>query len=165
MNARWWAGRTRQFTRYVAGRVSAAEREELRSWLTPPQLGLFDRMHRADRRHGLDVVAALKAAGHDDRDLLIAGLLHDSGKGRSLHVWHRIGWSVSEHYGAGVRQTLERLPTFQTAFATLAAHAEVSATLARDAGCSGRTVDLIRHQAEPVDEELGVALQLADEAS
>lgn len=165
MSIRWWGGRTRQFTRYMTGRVSAPERDGLRSWLTPPQLQLYDNMHRADRRHGLDVVAALKAAGHDDPDLLIAGLLHDSGKGRSLHVWHRIGWSLSEHYGAVARRTLERLPTFRAAFATLAAHAEVSAKLARDAGCSERTVDLIRHQAEPVDEELGVALQLADEAS
>jgi hypothetical protein len=165
MSARWWTGRTRQFMRYVTGRISAAERDGLTAWLTTPQLELFDSMHRADRRHGLDVVAALKAAGHDDPDLLVAGLLHDCGKGRSLHVWHRIGWSLSEHYGDGVRRTLEKLPTFRTAFATLAAHAGVSATLAREAGCTERTVDLIRHQAEPVDAELGVALQLADEAS
>ncbi len=161
----WWAGHTRQFVRYVTGRVTPSERVALAGWLTAAQLELFDRMHRADRRHGLDVVAALRRAGHSDADLLIAGLLHDCGKGLDLRVWHRIGWSLSERYGEGVRGAIVRLPTFQRAFATLAAHAERSAELALAAGCSERAADLIRHQAEPTDQELGVALRLADEAS
>ena len=165
MSARWWAGRVRQFVRYLTGRVSRSERAQLRAWLTPAQLDLFDEMHSADKRHGLDVVQALRSAGHSDPDLLIAGLLHDSGKARSLRLWHRIGWSVSEHYDGRVRSTARRLPTFTTAFATLAAHAERSAELALAAGCSPRAADLIRHQAEPTDQELGVALRLADEAS
>lgn len=161
----WWAGRTRQFVRYVTGRVSVAERHQLAAWLSPGQLELFGRMHRADQRHGLDVVAALRRAGHTDGDLLIAGLLHDSGKGRDLRVWHRIGWSLGERYGEGVRAMALRLPTFRTAFATLAVHAERSADLALAAGCSAVAADLIRHQAEPTDPDLGVALRLADEAS
>ena len=36
---------------------------------------------RADQRHGLDVVAALRADGHDAPDLLLAGLFHDASKG------------------------------------------------------------------------------------
>jgi hypothetical protein len=165
MGLRWWGGRMRQFLRYITGRVSRAEHDGLRTWLTESQLELFDEMHRADRRHGLDVVAALRRAGHDDPDLLVAGLLHDCGKGRSLHVWHRIGWSLSEHYGERVRHMQLRLPTFKAAFATLEAHADKSAEMAIAAGCSERTAELIRHQAEPQDEELGVALRLADEAS
>jgi hypothetical protein len=165
MNARWWAGRVRQFARYVTGRVTKSERAELGGRLTSAQLELFDRMHRADQRHGLDVVAVLRRAGHADADLLVAGLLHDSGKGRDLHVWHRVGWSLAERYDGWIRRAALRTPTFKTAFATLAAHAERSAELALAAGCSPRTADLIRHQAEPTDEELGVALRLADEAS
>ncbi len=165
MNGRWWASRLRQFVRYVTGRVTKAERERLRTWLTASQLDLFKQMHRADQRHGLDVVQALRRAGHSDPDLLLAGLLHDCGKGRSLRLWHRVGWSLSERYDGWVRRSALRLPTFATAFATLAAHAERSAELARDAGCSPRTADLIRHQAEPTDQELGVALRLADEAN
>ena len=38
-------------------------------------------MHVADRRHGLDVVASLRADGVTDPDVLLAGLLHDAGKG------------------------------------------------------------------------------------
>lgn len=162
---RWWGGRTRQFARYLTGRVSRAERNELTAWLSASQLELFDHMHRADQRHGLDVVVALRRAGHTDSDLLIAGLLHDSGKGRDLRVWHRIGWSLGERYGQHVQAATVRLPTFRTAFATLAAHAERSAELALAAGCSAAAADLIRHQAEPTNLDLGLALRLADEAS
>jgi hypothetical protein len=161
----WWAGRIRQFVRYVTGRVSAVERDALRTWLTAEQVALFDSMHRADRRHGLDVVAKLRRDGHADPDLLLAGLLHDCGKGRSLRLWHRIGWSLGERYGAGVRRGFERLPTFRMAFTVIAEHADVSADMALAAGASERCAELIRHQAAPIDDELGVALQLADEAS
>lgn len=165
MTVHWWAGRIRQFGRYVFGRVSTREREALRSWLTPAQLELFEHMHRADQRHGLDVITALRRAGHSEPDLLIAGLLHDCGKGRRLHVWHRVGWSLSQRYGDRVRRALVRLPTFGKAFFTLEAHADKSAEMALTAGCSPRTADLIRHQDDPTDADLGVALQLADEAS
>ena len=161
---RWWARRVRQFVRYVTGRVTPAERAALSSWLAPAQLDLFERMHRADQRHGLDVVAALRRAGHSDPDLLLAGLLHDAGKGRDLHIWHRVAWALAERH-PGLEPTFLRVPSFGAAFATMADHAERSARLALEAGCSARTADLIRHQAEPSDEELVVALGLADEAS
>ena len=58
-------------------------------------------MHRADQRHGLDVVRALRVAGHDDPDVLVAGLLHDSAKGKEVGLWQRVGWSLADHYGGG----------------------------------------------------------------
>ena len=122
-------------------------------------------MHPADQRHGLDVVAALRADGHAQPDLLLAGLLHDSGKGRGLHVWHRVGWSLGERYGARVEHGLERLPGFRSAFATMRVHAAKSAELAAAAGCSAATVELIRNQAEPTDPVLGRALLVADQAN
>jgi hypothetical protein len=161
----WWSAKLRRFWLYFFGRVSGAERLSLENWLTPAQLRLFDSMHRADQRHGLDVVAVLRAEGHRDPSLLLAGLLHDCGKGTALHVWHRVGWSISERYGRRVEHSLMRLPGFKTGFATMAAHAERSAELALEAGCSAETADLIRHQAEPVDDVLGQALLLADQAN
>jgi len=92
-------------------------------------------------------------------------LLHDSGKGRALHVWHRVGWSLGEGYGPRVERLVLRLPTFKPAFATMAAHAARSAELALEAGCSPQTADLIRHQSAPMDDVLGRALLLADEAN
>ena len=161
----WWAAKIRRLVRYFVGRVGRAERSDLEGWLTPQQLHLFDSMHRADQCHGLDVVAALRADGQTDPDLLLAGLLHDSGKGRRLQVWHRVGWSLGERYGRRVERALLRVPTFRPAFATIAAHASRSAELALEAGCSPATAALIRHQAEPVDEVLGRALLIADQAN
>jgi hypothetical protein len=161
----WWTAKVRRFVRYFIGRVSATERTSLASWLTPQQRELFDSMHRADQRHGLDVVAALRSGGQRDPDLLLAGLLHDSGKGRDLRVWHRVSWSLSERYGRGVERLFLRLPGFRPAFQVMAAHAARSAELALEAGCSPVTAELIRHQAEPRDDVLGKALLIADQAN
>jgi hypothetical protein len=161
----WWAGKVRRFGRYFTGRISARERADLADWLTEAQLSLFEEMHPADQRHGLDVVAALRALGHAQHELLLAGLLHDSGKGRVLHVWHRVAWSLGERYGARTARAFERLPTFRSAFAVMRGHAVRSAELAAAAGCSAATVELIRNQAEPTDPVLGRALLLADQAS
>src|SRR5687767_8882746 len=161
----WWAGKVRRFGRYLTGRVTALERTDLTAWLTPPQLALFDSMHTADQRHGLDVVAALRGEGHTGPELLLAGLLHDCAKGRSLHAWHRIGWSLGERYGARVERVIERVPSFRAAFVTMREHAARSAELAAGAGCSAATVELIRNQAQPTDPVLGRALLLADQAN
>jgi hypothetical protein len=148
----------------MGGRITTLERTDLAVWLTDAQFSLFNSMHRADQRHGLDVVATLRGSGHTEPDLLLAGLLHDCGKGRSLHIWHRVGWSLAEPHRR-IKRVLLLVPTFRPAFATLASHADRSAELALAAGCSERTADLIRHQGEAGDRELGTALFLADEAS
>jgi hypothetical protein len=44
-------------------------------------------------------------------------------------------------------------------------HAETSAALAETAGCSPRTVELIRNQDAPTDPVAGRLLRLADEAN
>jgi hypothetical protein len=163
--AGWWAGRTRQFVRHVAGRVSPAERAALAAWLTPAQLALFDGMHRADQRHGLDVVRALRAAGHDDPDVLLAGLLHDCAKGPSVGLWHRVAWSLGERYGRRVRGLAEHLPGFADALHRLDGHAASSAEMALAVGCSPRVAELIAMQSVASDSELGEALRLADEAN
>src|SRR5215510_1664307 len=76
--ASWWANKDRQFRSHVRARVSTSERDELAAWLTPAQIELYDAMHVADRRHGLDVVATLRADGVTEPDVLVAGLLHDA---------------------------------------------------------------------------------------
>lgn len=161
----WWAGKVRQFGRHLAGRVSSAERTGLAAWLTPAELELFDSMHRADQRHGLDVVRTLREQGLDDPDLLLAGLLHDCAKGRRVGLWHRVAWSLADRYGSRVRAVARRLPGFDEALRTLDEHPERSAELALAAGCGPRTAELIRHQSDPTDEPLAAALRLADHAN
>jgi hypothetical protein len=144
--------------------VAPAERADLVGWLNPAQLNLFDAMPRPDRRHGLDVVAHLRAAGAVDRDLLLAGLLHDCGKGRNVRLPHRVVWSLGQRYGAWIWRLCGRLPTFRAGLAGLRDHSASSAELAARAGCSARTVDLIRNQEWPMDED-GRMLLAADEAN
>jgi hypothetical protein len=161
---RWWAGKVRQFARHVTARVPTSERAGLETWLNPAEARLFDAMHVADRRHGLDVVAALRAMGVGDRDALVAGLIHDAGKGRT-GVWPRVAWSLGQAWGSWVWRIAERFPGMTPAFGRLRDHADVSAGLAQAAGCSPRTVELIRNQESPRDPDFGELLRLADEAN
>lgn len=160
----WWGCKARQFLRHLSARVSAEERGMVAAWTTRAELALFDAMHRADRRHGLDVVAALRRAGVTDRDVLVAGLLHDCAKG-DAGLWPRVAWSLGERFGEWVHALAARLPGWSAAMTRLRDHADLSAELVREAGGSSRTVELIRRQAEAPRDRDGRLLKLADEAS
>ena len=162
----FWGSKVRQFRAHRGARVSDTERADLAAWLSPAQLALFDGMHIADRRHGLDVVATLRGEGASDPELLLAGLLHDAGKGQT-GVWPRVAYSLGQEYGGWIWRVAAVLPGFAAALARLRDHAETSARLAAAAGCSDRTVELIRHQDSPrdADAEAGERLRLADEAN
>jgi hypothetical protein len=144
--------------------VTAAERDGLGAWLTPAELALFDAMHVADRRHGLAVMAHLRAGGAADPDLLVAGLIHDCSKG-DTGVMPRIAYSLGQRYGTWIWRTAGIVPGWSAALGRLIGHEEASAALASAAGCSPATVELIRHQDAPVDPIAGEQLRLADEAS
>ncbi len=144
--------------------MSAADLADLATWLSPAERGLFDAMHVADRRHGLDVVAHLRADGSTDPELLVAGLLHDCAKG-DTGVLPRIAWSLGQRYGSWVWRLAGLLPGWSTTLERLRVHAEASAALAAGAGCSPRIVELIRNQDDPLDPVAGRLLHLADEAS
>lgn len=134
------------------------------AWLTPAQLALFDGMPVSDRRHGLDVAAGLRIAGSTDSDLLLAGLLHDCGKGSRVRLAHRVAWSLGQRYGSWIWAVSGHVPTFRTGLAAMRDHASRSAELAAGAGCTFRTVELIRNQEAPTD-DAGRLLLAADEAN
>ncbi len=163
-SASWWGSRTRQFRAHLRANVSPEERAALAAWISPAQLALFDAMHVADRRHGLEVVASLRAEGADEPDLLIAGLLHDAGKG-DTGIWPRVAYTLGTRYGSWVWWIAAVVPGFRGALERLRTHAETSAVLAAGAGCSARSVELIRNQDAPLDAEFGQLLRLADEAN
>jgi hypothetical protein len=160
----WWGSRARQFRAHLRASVTPGERAALEPWITPAQLTLFDTMHVADRRHGLDVVASLRAEGVVEPDLLVAGLLHDAAKG-DTGIWPRVAYTLGGRYGTWIWRVAALIPGFGPALDRLRAHAEASAVLAAAAGCSARTVELIRHQDAPNDPEFGELLRLADEAN
>jgi hypothetical protein len=143
--------------------VSAAERAEVAALLSPRELALFEAMPRADRRHGLDVAAALRRAGHgEDRELILAGILHDAGKGPAVRLWHRVAWSLGQRYGRWVVKGAAIVPGAREVFERLDQHAKLSAELARGAGAPARTVALIEALGDPED-PAARALHLADE--
>jgi hypothetical protein len=144
--------------------VTPRERLALAAWLRPAELALFDAMHVADRRHGLDTVSALRRAGVTDRDILAAGLLHDCAKG-DTGAGPRVAWSLGEITGPWVVRLAARVPGWGPALGRLERHAEASADAVAAAGLPPRAVDLVRHQADPRDPEYGRLFHAADEAS
>jgi hypothetical protein len=131
---------------------------------SPEQLALFRSMHPADQRHGLAVRDALTAQGARDPDLLAAALLHDAGKGRT-GLLPRVVHALGQAYGSWIPRLARRLPPLRPGLDRLADHPARSAQLAAEAGCTPRTVELIRWQEAPRDPDLGGLLRLADEAN
>lgn len=159
--------RVGQFIGHLTARVQPDETELARRMLPEAAWTLFAGMPVADRRHGLDVVARLLAAGHDDPDLLAAALLHDAAKGDRLRLWHRMAGVLLE---ALAPRSLARLGSrdprsWRHPFYLYLHHAGLSADAARAAGCSERTVAFIRGSAPANDRALATAFHLADEAS
>ena len=162
--ASWWADKTRQVGAHLRARVTPDERAAVATWLRPSELALFDAMHVADRRHGLDVVRWLRDDGVTERDVLVAGLLHDCAKG-DTGVGPRVAYSLGQRYGPWAWRVAGVIPGWREALRRLGDHAAASARLAAEAGCSDRTVELSRHQDRPLDRDAGERLRLADEAS
>lgn len=160
----WWAGKLRRTVRFLFGQISPRDRVELEQLLSYEQLLLFRSMHRADQVHGLEVLRYLQAAGRTERDLLLAGLFHDAGKGPSVGLLHRVIWSLGEHYGTWIHSAASALPGIREGLERMRDHAGRSAELALAAGCSPLTSDLIRHAPLPEDRHMLEALRLADES-
>lgn len=170
--------RVHQFAASLAPRVTAEEQSALARWLPPQGVDIFQRMLLRDQRHSLDVCHALRAAGHDQPDLLAAALLHDVAKtvqpGHRLGLVHRVLVVLMEAVKPGwVAEVARSDPgDWRYPFYVHLHHPEQGAELASKAGCSPLTVALIRrHQVKltlpPRDEteRLLAWLQAADDAS
>lgn len=147
--------------------LDSAEVARLRLWLDEPQLALFLRMQPADQRHCLKVFEVLRRDGWEDRDLLQAALLHDCGKAAArLSVWHRVLIDVGkERLPKALRWLSRRAPRWLAEPLRVGLdHDEIGALAARQAGCSSRTVALIRGARDRSLADQSLALELADGA-
>jgi hypothetical protein len=171
--------RVRQFLRATFARVRPGEIAALKEILSPAQMALFQRMARSDQRHSLDLLYTLRRAGQSGRDLAQAALLHDCGKSvlaggastdargplQRITVWHRTLVVLLQGAAPG---WLARLASdgrgWRRPFATHVQHAQASAELAAQAGCTPEVVTLIRghHEPEP-DDRRSALLKWADE--
>jgi len=159
--------RVEQLIGHLTARVRPDEAALARRILPQPAWATFEEMPVADRRHGLDVARRLLSAGHDDPDLLVAALLHDAGKGRRMHLWHRVAGVLLE---AIAPRALARLASpdprsWRHPFHVYLHHADLSADIAQAVGCSDRSAAFIRGSAREADGALAAAFHLADEAS
>jgi len=165
--------RVRQFLRAAVTRVRpAAVDEDLLNQVLPPQaVDLFLAMPGYDRQHAMAVFQALRAAGHDEPDLLAAALLHDVGKSGSrvarIRIWHRVATVLLRAFWPGAVERIgrDRPGSWRRPFFVQHHHAALGAELARQACCSPWTVELIRRHEDACragDEPLLAALQTAD---
>lgn len=166
--------RIQQFLRALTARVRPAEWKLVEETLPLEAVSLFRRMPVADQRHGLDVLFALRARGHEERALWAAALLHDVAKSEGVHLWHRVPAVLIQGLRPdGLRRLASPDPrSWRYGFTLILEHPHRGAEMARAAGCSPDVVELIRrHQDGPVlpprsrlDEWL-IALQAVDDAN
>jgi hypothetical protein len=152
--------RAGQFFRALAARPDAADEALAQQMLSGRERALFQDLAVADKRHALTVWRTLLDAGHTDRELLKAALLHDLGKSLRADgtrpTWgvplpYRVLIVLLEAWRPGLLARLAdpnpRSPGHP--FCVYLEHPKHSAALAQAAGCSPLTVSLIRRHHEP----------------
>jgi putative nucleotidyltransferase with HDIG domain len=163
--------RVRQFVRAVGAWLRPDDAGQVGNYLPAEALKLFMAMPRYDRQHALRVYRLLQEDGHSNPDLLAAALLHDVGKTRpgngSVRLWHRVSIVLADAFSSGLLQRVasEQAGSWRQPFYVQLHHATIGAELAREAGCSRRTVDLIRYHenaATQADDPLLPLLRSAD---
>lgn len=129
--------------------------------MTVAEARLFSAMERRDQRHALAVMRRLRAEV-EERDALVAALLHDCGKG-GVPVWLRILHVAAPGFGAAVGRQDSR--GWRGSAFRLHHHVTLSAELAQAAGCSEVTVRLIAGRHLPEETRLAERLWAADDQS
>jgi hypothetical protein len=163
--------RLSQFGRALTAKVDLEERATAEQLLPEPAARAFARMPAQDQRHGLDTLAALQAQDMQSSELHAAALLHDVAKADGVRMWHRVVTVLLRAWRSSwIRWLAHPDPaSWRYPFWLQLHHPELSAELAREAGCSESTVELIRYHhdqnarlAPPLDGWLA-ALQAVDE--
>lgn len=156
-----------QAVAHVRARVEPGEEAVARGILPERAFALYRAMPVADRRHALDVVDKLLAAGHDDADLLAAALLHDAAKGDRMRLWHRASGVLLEALAPALLRRLasDDPGSWRHPYHLHLHHARLSAGLAASAGCGPRVEAFIIGSVDEADAPLLAALREADDAS
>ncbi|HXG42688.1 MAG TPA: HD domain-containing protein [Dehalococcoidia bacterium] len=151
--------RVRQFLSSLRPRLGREEVAEAGAVLGPSLFPLFMAMSPRDRRHCLDVYRRLRQAGCQDRELLMAALLHDVGKGQRVRLWHRVAYVLLSATAPGL------LSRAGGGLAVLRDHGQLGAAMLARAGAPPAVVDLVRRHEEAAEGEERLALlQQADDS-
>ena len=154
--------RTRQVWLALRPRIGHDDPLVAMELLAPHQAALFRAMERRDQRHALEVMRRLEDVGVRERDLLVAALLHDCGKG-AVPIWLRIVKVLSPGTLTNIARPAG--PRWRTAAYRLLHHAELGAVLAEAAGVSALTASLIRGRVDAESQPRLMLLMAADDAS
>ena len=159
------ARHTRRFFRGLRGSRSPAEQRAVRELLEPAELQLFASLQGRERRHALDVLTWLRANASPSGELLVAALLHNTGKG-ALHAHERILHVLLLQFAPRLHERLADRAggRLGRALAALRDHPERGALRLAASGCSPRVCELVRrhHDASPGDDRELAWLMEAD---
>lgn len=137
----------------------------MRDLLRPAELQLFETLQGRERRHALDMLAWLRAHTTPSEELLVATLLHNTGKG-PLYVHERILHVLLLQFAPRLHARLAGHGRGRLARALAAQRDHPARGAARLAalGCPPRVCELVRrhHDASPGDDRELAWLMAAD---
>ena len=161
------ARHTRRFFRGLRGSLSPAEERAVHQLLGPAELRLFASLQGRERRHALDVLTWLRANASPSDELLLAALLHNTGKG-ALHAHERILHVLLLQFAPRTARSASLIaaaagwdtPSRRCATTPSAEQLRLAAI-----GCSPRVCELVRrhHDASPGDDRELAWLMEADQ--
>ena len=140
--------RLRQFWHALTAVPTQTDLDLINKYLTTSLMKLFNKMQTSEKAHSIMVFKDLLQTNENNKDLLIAALLHDVGKsiyplslferveiviGTALFPQQALKWGTGKPKG------------WKRPFVVAAKHSEWGAQLASDAGASEKTVEIIRN--------------------
>jgi hypothetical protein len=150
--------RISQFWRVLFARINPPDLSQALKGLSQDQRELFTRMQPGEQNHAVIVYRRLLEMGENQPDLLVAALLHDVGKlryrmnplERSMVVLVKVVLPKKALlWGELPSINWDSLPSWRKAFIVAEQHPEWGAELARKAGVSVLTENLIRQHDQP----------------
>lgn len=157
--------RLRQF-RNAGVRPTRDDYAFAREWLVDDRLfELFAQQEPRDIVHAVRTAQWLQSRGHTERDLMLAALLHDIGKGEQ-RTRDRVAWVVAQALRLEDVAAADRSKVaMRRALARSADHAAVGAVLLREAGAPAAVVEYTLLHHDPVVEDGMLALLQAADAA
>jgi len=145
-----WVDRIRQGLLALRPRPEPDEERFTRQWLTREQRAAFASLSAHDRAHLVRVARTIARRAPDQRDLIVAALLHDLGKTDGRHRVRLVDRVIKVLLERGSPRLLHWLarpePSRLRAGIALAVHhPALGAARAAELGCSDRVVWLIKH--------------------
>jgi hypothetical protein len=173
--------RVRQFWLTLVVTPAPDDLEQVRLMLSPEQFGLFTRLSPVDQAQSLKVFHFLIKSGEKHPDLILAALLHDTGKiFYPLRIWERmiivvgnaLFPSLIQNLGRKTRAENFKKALWRRPFVIAQHHPAWGAELVAKAGASPLAVALIKNHQNYIirnilseEEALLMKLQNADKNS